>query len=279
MISRTRPSQYTLSRWPWWALLTAFIGVLLAWQIATDSNYLQIFRSIIDGVGVTVGVTLIAFGLSLLLGLLLALARLSKNVGLYQVSTFIVENIRGIPMLVLLLYVAFVFMPGIIDFINGVGQYFVEIGLTGLGDWLVSFRARDISNTARVIVALVIAYSVFISEIYRAGIASIDRGQMEAAQSLGMTRVQAMITVILPQAIRNVLPALGNDFIAMLKDSSLVSVLGVQDITGLGRVYAAGNFQFFETYNVMTFLYLSMTLLLSMGVRWLERWSSRDRAR
>jgi ABC-type amino acid transport system permease subunit len=67
------------------------------------------------------------------------------------------------------------------------------------------------------------------------------------------------------------LPALGNDFISMLKDSSLVSVLGVQDITGLGRVYAAGNFKFFETYNVMAFLYLAMTLLLSMGVRWIER--------
>ena len=135
------------------------------------------------------------------------------------------------------------------------------------------------TDLARVIIALVVAYSAFLSEIFRAGIESIDRGQMEAARSLGMGYWKAMRYVILPQAVRNVLPALGNDFIAMLKDSSLVSVLGVQDISGLGRVYAASSFRTFETYNVMTFLYLCMTLLLSMAVRWLERRTTRDRQR
>jgi polar amino acid transport system permease protein len=94
---------------------------------------------------------------------------------------------------------------------------------------------------------------------------------MEAARSMGMSYWQAMRYIILPQAIRNVLPPLGNDFIAMLKDSSLVSVLGVRDITGEGRVYIGSSFLLFQTYNVMAFLYLVMTLFLSAFVRWIER--------
>ena len=125
--------------------------------------------------------------------------------------------------------------------------------------------------TARAIIALTIGYSAFIAEIFRAGIQSIGRGQMEAARSLGMTNGQAMRHVILPQAIRNVLPPLGNDFIAMLKDSSLVSVLGVQDITQLGKVYSASTFRFFETYNVVAYLYLVMTVGLALVVRGMEK--------
>lgn len=94
---------------------------------------------------------------------------------------------------------------------------------------------------------------------------------MEAARSLGMTYGQAMRHVILPQAIRRVLPALGNDLIAMLKDSSLVSVMGVADITYQGRVYAASTFKFFETYNVVGYLYLVMTIGLALLVRYLEK--------
>ena len=93
---------------------------------------------------------------------------------------------------------------------------------------------------------------------------------MEAARSLGMSGGQAMRYVILPQAVRNVLPPLGNDFIAMLKDSSLVSVLGVQDITQLGKLYSASTFRFFETYNVVAYLYLVMTVGLALVVRQLE---------
>ena len=94
---------------------------------------------------------------------------------------------------------------------------------------------------------------------------------MEAARSLGMSYGRAMRHVILPQAIRNVLPPLGNDFIAMLKDSSLVSVLGVQDITQLGKVYSASTFRFFETYNVVAYLYLVMTVGLALVVRVIEK--------
>ena len=99
---------------------------------------------------------------------------------------------------------------------------------------------------------------------------------MEAARSLGMTHFQAMTYIILPQAVRNMLPALGNDFIAMLKDSSLVSVLAVRDITQQARLYAGSTFRYQETYLVLTFLYLLMTILLSLLLQWYQKWLSQD---
>jgi polar amino acid transport system permease protein len=109
------------------------------------------------------------------------------------------------------------------------------------------------------------------AEIFRAGIESIPKGQSEAARSLGMSSMQSMRHIILPQAIRNVLPALGNDFIATLKDSSLLSVLAVREITQLSRLHAGRSFRFKESYLVLTFLYLMMTLVLSLILRWYER--------
>lgn len=299
--SRLLPITYRLRQLPWWVLFALLLAVIFLWQVSTDSTYQEVFNTVTAGVGLTILVTIVAYTFAMLLGLALAFARLSKSSIIYHAATFFVEIIRGVPMLVLLLYVAFVFVPGIVDAISGLGRALIGVNfaheldapfttpltqlmaelaapgsllvqvLTAIGTPLASIRLRDVSNLARVIIALVIAYSAFLSEIFRAGIASIDRGQMEAARALGMGYWQAMRYVILPQAIRNVLPPLGNDFIAMLKDSSLVSVLGVQEITGLGRVYAAGNFRFWQTYNVMAFLYLTMTLLLSLVVRWIER--------
>jgi polar amino acid transport system permease protein len=142
---------------------------------------------------------------------------------------------------------------------------------------LADFTVRNLGFAARSVLALIIGYSAFISEIFRAGIESIERGQTEAAHSLGMTRWQTLRFVILPQAVRRVLPPLGNEFIAMLKDSSLVSVLGVQDITQMGKVYAASTFKFFETYNVVAYLYLVMTIALTLVVRWVERRNPQSR--
>jgi polar amino acid transport system permease protein len=108
-------------------------------------------------------------------------------------------------------------------------------------------------------------------EIFRAGIESIPKGQSEAARSLGMTGSQSMRYIIMPQAIRNILPALGNDFIAILKDSSLLSVLAVREITQQSRLYAGSSFRFRETYLVLTFLYLGITLVLSLLLQWYGR--------
>ncbi len=124
--------------------------------------------------------------------------------------------------------------------------------------------------TWRAIFALTISYSAFMSEIFRAGLEAVPRPQVEGAYALGLSRYATFRTVIFPQAIRVVLPPLGNDFVAMLKDSALVSALGVQDITQLGKVYAASTFRFMETYNVVAFLYLVMTISLSLLMRGLE---------
>jgi polar amino acid transport system permease protein len=136
---------------------------------------------------------------------------------------------------------------------------------------LPELTVRNFSLTWRAIFALTISYSAYLAEVFRAGIEAIPKGHTEAAWSLGLTRWQALRLIVLPQAIRTVLPPLGNDFVAMIKDSALVSALGVQDITQLGKVYSASTFLFFETYNVVAFLYLVMTLSLSLLVRALER--------
>ena len=130
---------------------------------------------------------------------------------------------------------------------------------------------RSIPTEVRGILALAIGYGAFEAEVFRAGIVSIGKGQMEAAKSLGMTYLQSMRYIILPQAIRRVLPPLGNDFIAMLKDSALLTVLAINELTQLSRLRRASTFQIMVTFNVTAFMYLSMTLLLSAGVRWLEK--------
>ncbi len=198
--------------------------------------------------------------------------RISHRRALQEISSFYVEIIRGLPMLVILYYIAFVGAPFLVQTINWIGEILVSTGvLAGPGNALVELSVRDLNFTVRAILALTIGYSAFVSEIFRAGIQSISPGQMEAARSLGMTYWQAMRYVILPQAVRNVLPPLGNEFIAIVKDSSLVSVLGVQDITQLGKVYSASTFLFFETYNVVGFLYLVMTIGLALMVRFTEK--------
>ncbi|MTI00558.1 amino acid ABC transporter permease, partial [Roseibium sp. RKSG952] len=165
------------------------------------------------------------------------------------------------PILVLLLYIAFVGTPMLVAAVNAV--------LDALG--LDPIRTRDFPLIWRAILALMIGYSAFIAEVFRAGIQAVDKGQIEAAEALGMGPWLRFRLIIFPQALRTILPPLGNDFIAMIKDSSLVSVLGVADITQLGKVYASGSFRFFETYNVVALLYLVMTISLSLLLRRFER--------
>jgi polar amino acid transport system permease protein len=130
---------------------------------------------------------------------------------------------------------------------------------------------RNFDLTWRAIIALTICYSAFLAEVFRAGIEAVPAGQLEAARALGLHRSQIARHIVAPQAFRIILPPLGNDFVSMIKDSALVSSLGVQDITQLGKVYSASTFKFFETYNVVAFLYLTMTISLSLVVRYLER--------
>lgn len=201
------------------------------------------------GISVTIYTTLVGFLVAMVLGLLAGLGRISQNTFIRNTAITYVEFIRGVPTLVLIFTVAFVLIPEGAD-------------LLGVNN--------NVPQNTRAIIALAVIYGAFLAEIFRAGIESIPRGQMEAARSLGMTYAHAMRYIILPQAVRNILPALGNDFIAMLKDSSLVSVLAVRDITQQARLYAGSSFRFRETYLVLTFLYLTMTLTLSLLLRWYE---------
>jgi len=154
-----------------------------------------------------------------------------------------------------------------------------HITFQGIGNALADYQVRDFPNSHRAIIALAISYSAFLSEVFRAGIDSIGTGQREAASSLGMTRWQVMRLIVLPQAIRVVIPPLANDFIAMLKESSLVSILGVEDITRQGQTYATSTFTFFQVYNVVALTYLTLTISLSMAVKLLEMYMDRGQQR
>ena len=249
---------------PYWLLAILLFGVFFLWHALTDSDYRVIFWAVTQGMTTTLYVAFLAYAFSTILGLLIGLMRISPSRLLREGASLYTEIVRGVPMLVLLYYIAFVGAPAFVQAVNWLCQPIINLGL------IDALSIRKLDFVWRAIIALTIGYSAFISEIFRAGIESVDKGQVEAANALGMTRWQGMRHVILPQAIRNVLPPLCNEFVAMIKDSALVSALGVQDITQLGKVYSASTFKFFETYNVVAFLYLVMTISLSLMVRGLE---------
>ena len=256
---------------PWWLLSIALLAVLVVWGIVANNDYQRIFRTLSSGVLTTLWVTIVAFCFASLLGLVFALMRTSGRRVLEEVASFYIEIVRGIPILVLLFYIAFVGAPWIVSSWNALMQPLIDAG------WIGAFTVRQFDFTWRAIIALMIAYSAFLAEIFRAGIEAVDKGQVEAARALGLKPWDIFRHIIAPQALRTILPPYGNDFVAMIKDSALVSALGVQDITQLGKVYSASSFKFFETYNVVAFLYLVMTISLSLGVRWLEyRFNQRD---
>jgi polar amino acid transport system permease protein len=264
-----------LAQVPWWALIILLLGTLIVYFVFTSATYQDAFFFLVAGVRLTIVVSLISFGTALVLGLTAGLGRVSKNVVYYTLSSLYVEVVRGIPILVLLIYFAFVVTPLTVQSLNWLGTVILQnlaIGpLVGLGYSLADLHIQDVDMTVRAITGLAFCYGAFEAEVFRAGIESIERGQMEAARSLGMSYFQAMRYIILPQAIRRVLPPLGNDFIAALKDSSLISVLAVRELTHLGKLNRARTFRTFETWNTVAFLYLCMTLLLSLGVKVLER--------
>ena len=255
----------SLSRLPYWLLVVMLLGVLAVWSVVREEDYRVIFRAVSRGIVTTLYVSVIAYAAATAVGLLFGLMRASHRRVLREAASVYIEVVRGVPMLVILYYVAFVAAPALVVLINRVAEPLIAAG------WLQPLSVRRVDFVWRAIMALTIGYSAFLAEIFRAGIEAVPRGQLEAALSLGMSRRQAMLRVVLPQAARTVLPPLGNDFVAIIKDSALVSVLGVQDITQQAKVYSASSFRFFETYNTVAFLYLVLTISLSILVRGLER--------
>jgi polar amino acid transport system permease protein len=263
--SRLLPVTDRLSRLPYWLLVALLLAAIMIWVVVSNPDYRVIFDAVRQGVWTTIYVSVISYACAIFIGLLLALMRVYRSRLTQEVSSLIVEVVRGVPMLVLLYFISFVGAPALVDAINVVATPLINAGV------MVELNVRQVNFTARAILALSIGYGAFISEIFRAGIESIEKEQREAAEVAGATYRQTMRYILLPQAVRNILPALGNELIAILKDSALVSVLGVQDITQLGKVYSASTFRFFETYSIVALLYLVMTLGLAMVVRWLEK--------
>jgi len=242
---------------PWWGLVALAVGLTVILVTVKADPFLNILLFVRDGVAVTALITVTSFGLVLIVGLIGGLGRLSRNPFFHLIATLYVEIVRGIPLLVQLIWWYFAF----------------PVVIQGVGRWLnVSALANYQANAIfTAIVGLTVCYGAYMSEIYRAGIQSIPKGQAEAARSLGMTPFQSMRHVILPQAVRMVLPPVGNEFIALLKDSCLVSVVAVADLTRRGREFMAVHFNPIEVWTMVALLYLVMTLFSARGVAWLEK--------
>jgi polar amino acid transport system permease protein len=250
-----------LSKAPWWLLALALGGTVFAWRAATSQLYADIFGHILSGLGVTLAVTAIAFPVAIALGLATALGLVSPSPIRRNIATLYVQIARGVPILVQIFIVAFVLVPLGVDALRWI---------SGGSGPLADLRASDVPMAARVVAALVCAYGAFEAETIRGGLTSLARGQAEAARALGLSQRQALWHVLLPQTFRRILPTLGNDLISLLKDSSLVSVLGVRDITQEARLYASATFRYTETLTLLALLYLALTLLLALGVKALE---------
>jgi len=225
----------------WRVSFIGAIAIVTYLAVSSPDPYWKILKFIPDGVLVTFQVTISAIVLALIIGLFTGLGRISKNRIINGIASLYVEIIRGIPLLVQLFYIYF-----------------------ALG------RIVNVPALASAIIAMAVCYGAYMGEIFRAGIEAVSSGQMEAARSLGMTSSQAMRHVILPQAIKTILPPIGNEFVALLKDSSLVSILAVSDLLRRGREFAAESFNYFETYTMVALVYLIITLFLSKLISIME---------
>ena len=199
---------------------------------------------LIDGLYYTIALSVTAILISVVLGLLIALPGLARSRPPRIINRVYVELVRAVPILVLILWVYY--------------------GLPQVADIAISMFWAGV-------LALAISDSAFQAEIFRAGIQSIDRGQHEAAHSISLSYVDKMRFVILPQAIKRILPALGNQLVYMLKMSSLVSVIGMQELTRRANELVVTEYRPLEIYTVLVLEYLLVILIVSAGVRWLER--------
>ena len=199
---------------------------------------------LMDGLKVTLYIFLIAIVLGFIIGLIVALFRLSPFKILNWIARIFVDAIRGTPFIVQL--------------------FFIYFGLNSLG-----FFSMD--NTTAGIVTVAINAGAYFSEIIRAGIQSIDRGQTEAARSLGLNATQNMRFIILPQAFRRMLPTITNQAIISLKDTSLLSVIGIADLTQEGRIQASQTFEAFTIYLTLGVIYFIVIYLLSLLASFVER--------
>jgi polar amino acid transport system permease protein len=242
---------------PWWWLVVAVVVLLILLMALKPDPYWKIFLFVRDGLAITVELTAISFVFIIVVGLIGGLGRIAKNPVIHFIATIYVEVIRGIPLLVQLIWWYFA-APALIKSIGEAIHF----------DAMAHYIANPILLA---VVGLVICYGAYMAEIFRAGIESIPKGQMEASRSLGMSYMQSMTYVILPQAIRVVLPPVGNEFIMLLKDTSLVSVVAVADLTRRGREFMAAHFNPLPVWTLIALLYLILTLVSARFISWLEK--------
>lgn len=202
------------------------------------------FPLLLVGAGVTIKITALSVALGVVIGLFVGIARISRIKILRGLAAIYVDFFRGTPLLVQIFLVYFA-LPVITG--QRVDPFVAAIGSCGINS------------------------GAYVAEIFRAGIQSIDKGQMEAGRSLGMTWVQTMRYIIVPQAFKRVIPPLGNEFIALLKDSSLVSVIGFEELTRRGQLIIAKTYGSLEIWISVAVIYLAMTLTISRFVAYLER--------
>lgn len=288
VIAESRGRAMRLARFytmPYWIIFLVILGILLAISIITDKVYSNIFKQLMSGVSMTLFVSIASYLTALSIAIIVGIVRSNPpappqsresrrngirrvlRIGLYNICTVYVSVMRGIPILVVLLVTGFIVVPALRDLINST----VVEGVRDLAD---NPEIPDLiwrgSSAGTAIVALAITYGAYMSETVRAGIQSIPKGQFEAAYSVGMTYWQTMRSVVLPQAFRNVLPPLGNDFVAMIKDSSLLAFLGIRDITQIAKTSSGRSFRYVETYAVVAYMYLTLVILATTLVNLIE---------
>lgn len=232
----------------------------------------------ISGLGTTVVIAVLGMILSLTLGLAIALPGLSRFGPLRLINRMMVEYLRAIPPIVMLLWI-FYALPILTgqDFFSGVSQLFNFLRTTSWNLLVVPLsgadpvtRAADYSRIVAGIIALGLVDAPFLAEIYRSGFQSIERGQHDAADALGLGVWAKLRLVLLPQVIRIVLPALGNQFVLMVKMSSLVYVLGAQELTQRAGEITTSTFLWLEPYTFLVLEYLILVLMISGVVRLIE---------
>jgi polar amino acid transport system permease protein len=272
--ARRPPSQFSIWKLifaiPWWAVFIVISGLIIFINIQNNEIYATAFSRLSEGISVTARVTFFSFGGGLILGAIIGIIRSYKpepgvglvdgiinliHLAIYNAATVFVEIMRGLPIVVVLLVGAYILTPEI--------NRFIQANIDP------NFRIRG-QSIETAIIAFTLAYGAFLSEIFRAGIQSVDKGQIEASKSLGMSSGQTMRFIILPQAIRRMIPPLGNDFIAMIKDSSLVAILAVRDVTQIAKIQSGSSFRVTEVYLTVAFIYLVLTFTGSLLVRAIE---------
>lgn len=212
------------------------------WVTQQFDIFSRVFFYLIQSVHWTILITIASYLLALLLGLVFGVARISQYPFIRVIAGAYINTLRGVPLMVLIFFIYF-----------------------GLG------KLINVDRFVAGVLAVGICYGAYLAEIFRSGIEAIDFGQHEAAMSLGMNRWQTLRHIILPQSIRIVVPPAANEFIACLKDSSLVSIIGLRELTRAGREFANQNFLDFQTWLMVGLLYLIMTLTLTRIVRRLEK--------